>query len=204
MKQICIICGSPVFQENLCEDCFVKRHELFEVPLTIKLKHCSNCGSFYDSRWVKDSVENIIKSKIKPRGRIAKIYIDISRNHAVVICTGYITPSRKLKKESKKISLLMESRKCDNCIKLLSGYYQAVVQIRGPRKDKILKYMMSFAKPEEIIAEKSKDGYDIKFIDKKRAEQTAAILKGFEIKKSYKLVTEKKGKKLYRNFYAIR
>lgn len=204
MKQICIICGAEVFKENLCELHFIEKNKLFEIPEKVNLKYCTNCGAYYDNRWVKDDLENIIKSKIKTNNRILRKEVDVKNNYAMFICKGYIKPSKKIKEETKRIEIKIEKRKCDNCIKLLSGYYQAVFQIRGKRKEKILKHLMNLLGSNEIILEKIKEGYDIKFIDKKKASKISGLLKGFSIKKSYKLITEKKGKKLYRNYYAIR
>jgi len=204
MKQICIICGAEAFKENLCELHFLEKNKLFEIPEKLNLKYCTNCGAYYDKKWVKNDLENIIKSKIKTKNRILRKEIDVKNNHAIVICKGYIKPSKKIKEETKRVEIKIEKRKCDNCIKLLSGYYQAVFQIRGERKEKILKYLMNLLNQGDVILEKTKEGYDIKFIDKKKASKISGLLKDFSIKKSYKLITEKKGKKLYRNSYAIR
>ena len=61
--------------------------------------------------------------------------------------------------------------------------------------------------PSEAVVgvEKLKNGYDIKITDKRIASSVVKQLRDrFDVKDSYKLAGEKKGKKLYRNYYAVR
>lgn len=203
-QQICIVCGSPVFFSNYCEKCFLENRSLFEVPVKIRFRHCADCGSYYDRGWVKDGLEKILESKISSRNRIASINIRVDNGKATFSCRGYISPSKKIKAEEKTVPLLIEKRKCDNCIKLLSGYYQAIFQIRGEKMEKIIRKVSLLTGEGEAFSEINKDGCDVKFIDKRTAAKVASLLKNFQIKKSYKLITEKKGKKLYRDSYSIR
>ena len=57
----------------------------------------------------------------------------------------------------------------------------------------------------DSFVERIKDGYDIKFIKKSKAASIAKHLKKyFHVKESYKFVGEKKGKRLYRNYYSVK
>ncbi|MBI2578564.1 MAG: hypothetical protein HYW26_02520 [Candidatus Aenigmarchaeota archaeon] len=203
-QQICIVCGSPVFSSNYCEKCFLKSRSLFEVPEKILLRHCTSCGAYYDKGWVKNTLEKILESKVSSRNRISDMNIRVGNGKAEFSCSGYVKPSKKIKGEKKTVPLLIERGKCDSCIKLLSGYYQAIFQIRGDRMKKIIRKVSLLTGEGEAFSESDKDGCNVKFIDKRTAARIAGMLKNFQIKKSYKLITEKKGKKLYRDYYSIR
>ena len=203
LQQTCIICGSPVFAKNLCEKCFLERHELFQVPEKIELRHCTSCGGYYDRTWINDNMEEILERKIIAKNDIVKKELKIVKGRVTFTCRGFIKPSRKIKEEKKTSLLMIERRKCDDCIKMLSGYYQAVIQVRGENAEKILKKVLSVIK-EGITVEKIKHGYDVRFISKNTAFNVSRVLGNFTIKKTYKLITEKKGKKLYRDFYSVR
>jgi NMD protein affecting ribosome stability and mRNA decay len=99
----------------------------------------------------------------------------------------------------------VKNRKCENCIKISGGYYEAVLQARGEHTERISKKIMSMAKESVVSVKQLKEGYDILLTDKKIAAKIATQLGNyFDIRSSYKFVGEKKGKKLYRNYYAIR
>ena len=95
---------------------------------------------------------------------------------------------------------------CALHVKLSGGYYEAVIQVRGNDRDRILKYALRLLPKKAIInIETLNEGYNIKIMHKANAATTAKHLRGkFEVKQSYKLVGSKKGERLYRNFYAIR
>ncbi|MDI6721087.1 MAG: NMD3-related protein, partial [Candidatus Aenigmarchaeota archaeon] len=97
-------------------------------------------------------------------------------------------------------------RKCADCIKISGNYYEAVIQARGEKSEKIMEIIRRLA-PNRIITSVSRmpTGYDIKFTDKKKAAEIAQNLRQrFGVKRSYKLVGEKKGIKLYRNYYVVK
>ncbi|MBI4018247.1 MAG: hypothetical protein HY368_01435 [Candidatus Aenigmarchaeota archaeon] len=204
MERICIICGSPAFVSNYCEKCYLKGQILFQVPEKIQVKLCTNCGSYYDRGWKREDLEGILLGKLETKNHVARKEVKVMQGHAVFSGSGRIKPSRRIVEETKKVPLLIERRKCEDCIKLLSGYYQAIFQIRGSMSEEIFGKVASAVGDGEIMPAKAKNGYDVKFIDKKRASSVAGLLKGFAIRKTYKLITEKKGKKLYRDYYSIR
>ena len=98
----------------------------------------------------------------------------------------------------------MKNHKCEDCIKISGNYHEAVIQVRGAAAEKIMK---SVKCPDNMLVrvESVKGGYDIRITDKKKANEIAQLLRQkFTVKMSYKLVGEKKGIKLYRNYYAVR
>jgi NMD protein affecting ribosome stability and mRNA decay len=158
----------------------------------------------------KSSIDDAIKSSIITKNKIKNVEINKrkigNKIHATIICSGYIKPCKKLKSETKNIVVNIRKRLCEDCIKLSGGYYEAIIQIRGEQKDRILKKINNMYKKNLITSiNKTEHGYDIRFVDKNDATIIANRLrKKHDVNASYIFVGEKKGKKLYRNVYAVR
>jgi NMD protein affecting ribosome stability and mRNA decay len=107
----------------------------------------------------------------------------------------------------KRIRLKVEHQTCQLCYRKRSGYYEAVVQIRGEsaQVSKALERLEHYlGKHGAFIAkiENVKHGVDVYASDK-------LVVNGFfayyrlKPKKSYELYGLKRGKKVYRNIYAL-
>lgn len=208
----CIKCGNKAKIGLLCEECFLKENRLIKLN-NLSILLCPVCSSYYDKgKWVETgNIERIVKNKIEEKicsREIKKIGIQLKRigNRYMVriACIGFIPPCDRVKKEEKIIYVKIKKQMCSRCIKLSGGYYEAVLQIRGNGKERILEMIKKLIK--NAIMEEKKNGYDIRFIKKAEAAKIARMLKlkGFEIKESYRFVSTKKDKRLYRNYYSIR
>ncbi len=203
----CVSCGKEAKIDSLCEDCFTRQRSLFLVEDS-ELKICDNCGSYFVGKWLEarpfeELIEDYIKNRVIRLGATRHIIIRTKKVGNVIVATvtltGSIPPAKKLKEETKTMRIRIRSIKCDNCVKVLGNYYEGVIQLRGPNADKIMK------KIRVGMVEKLKNGYDIRFTSKADAARIAKELKkNYSVVTSFKFVTEKKGKKLYRNFYAVR
>ncbi len=206
----CIKCGRAAAIENLCEKCFLEKKELFTVR-AFRLDVC-DCGSYYDNKWQKPEEEckmiaDQINQRIETKNKIIDKSIDIKKAGnkilATIVCSGFIKPAKSIKKERKYVTIILKQRKCENCIKALGGYYEAVLQLRGSNSEKILKKLKGLVGHAFLI--ELKEGYDIRFMRKNDAKKLAKQLKNtFVVKQSFKFVTTKKGKELYRNYYSIK
>ena len=211
MKQICVKCGMEAKIVNLCNDCFLSSRQLFSIE-NFEINVCRDCGFCKDGCIEKgkeeEGLKKIIRERIKTSNSIQKTKIILkhfgNKCSAVITCYGYINPCKQIKKETREATIKITARKCDTCSKLSGGYYEAVVQVRGDDKEEILKKIKTFVskdKPVITSIEKTKYGYDLKFIRKSAA---ARVAKQFGVaKKSYKFVATKKGKKIYRNYYLV-
>ena len=200
----CIKCGRPAVAENFCEKCFLESRHLFDVG-SFETEFCKQCGNFHRGP-IEGQIRNTIKSDNKLTSCDVKTRRIGNKIIAAVTCSGCIQQLKKAVTEERKSIAIIKTRKCENCIKISGGYYEAVLQVRGEQIDRIMN-KIKYVVPNESIASISrlKEGYDIKIIDKKLGEKISSMLsEKFTINKSYKLVGEQKGKRLYRNFYAIR
>lgn len=200
----CVKCGLPAAAENLCERHFLERNNLFEID-SFSADFCRQCQNFHKGP-VEEQIRNAIRTKHKITGCDIRTKRVGNRLLVSVACSGYIRPLKNRTTEKKNSIVLIRNKKCGNCIKVSGGYYEAVLQARGERLERIMNKMGFFLPSEAVVSiSKLKEGYDVRIMDKKIAAKAATRLgEYFDIKTSYKLVGEKKGKKLYRNFYAIR
>lgn len=207
----CIKCGKKAFFENLCEQCYLEGRELFEIR-EAKLSYCDSCRMFHTGREHMDekALEGFFARKVRSRNRIKDVRVDISaqphRVRAAVIVRGFIRPSRKTVEQEKQVTVHTRKAKCETCVRILGGYHEAVLQVRGPKKEQIMRSMERLLMKREVAAvQRLREGYDIKVIGKGDAARAVqAVRNKLEVKQSFKLVGEKKGRKLYRNFYSIR
>lgn len=204
---ICIKCGEEAWKNNLCRRHFIENRKLMDAK-GFSVTICRNCGSHYDGKWIDSSLEKSlvdmarkrILSKIKTK--IVSVR-KINRIQLKITATARIGGIKKM--EEKIVNILLKKRLCDNCVRLSGGYYEAVLQIRGKNSETLLeKTENSIDKPAVAGVQKVSNGYDIRLLKKDSARKFVRLLRGYEIKKSYKHVTTKKGKAIYRDYYSIK
>ena len=202
----CIKCGKEALKGNFCKNCFLETNSLFEIGGGI-LYLCEMCNSYHVKK-SKTDVESFITSLVKTKNVLKSVKISRkeigNRIIADVVCSGYISGIHKT--ERKRTTVIVKRHKCEDCIKISGNYHEAVIQARGENSERILKKVSSMAEPQ-IIANISRasTGYDIKITSKRKASKIIQVLMNkFDVNASYKLVGEKKGIKLYRNYYAVR
>lgn len=205
-NQICMKCGEAAWKQNLCKNHFIESQNLFDVK-NFSVIVCRNCGSAYYGKWTK-SLEDVIETVVKNiTGEKIKTYtsVKLKGNAAIVKVTATGKITGLLKKEEKMFTVLIKRKLCENCIKISGGYHEALLQIRGDNADKILDEIQDNIESKDVVsAQKIKNGYDIKILTKGVARKTVRVLEDCTIKKSYKHVTTKKGRMIFRDFYAIR
>lgn len=197
----CVKCGKPAKVDNFCTDCFLERHSLFDVK-DLRLIYCDICGINEDE--IIEKARQSIKTQNKLSGVDTKLRLVGNRAYVAVTCKGKIDGVEKT--ETKKIIVTVKKKMCDMHVKLSGGYYEAMIQIRGPDKEVILKKVMQTV-PEKSITgiDEIKEGYNVKIMRKANAASAAKTLRNrFSVKQSYKVGGSKKGQMVYRNYYAVR
>ena len=200
----CIKCGKEAVRGNFCAGCFAERNVLFEIK-DETVYFCKMCG-LHHLKGRKILLDRFMRDMIKTGNTIKNAaFVKKTAGNRIILtatCTGSIDGVEK--KESKRAVLRVKNHKCEDCIKISGNYHEAVIQVRGAAAEKIMK---SVKCPDNMLVrvESVKGGYDIRITDKKKANEIAQLLRQkFTVKMSYKLVGEKKGIKLYRNYYAVR
>ncbi|MDO8537497.1 MAG: NMD3-related protein [archaeon] len=232
MKNFCPNCGKATKKlfKAFCEDCFLKFNEVLSVPKEIVIETCKQCmrikfkGKMFAQS--KELIEELLESlsKIKQLQKPV-LSFNISPNDdgtsiAEVSVSGLIDGEElKTKKETLLKPHLFT---CDDCMKLSSNYYEAIMQIRFDKtfsetkqiqlmKDinKFLKALQETDQLSGIVKQgKVPGGIDL-HVGSKRAGKIVSekIARQFKSKvfPTYTLVgLNKKGKRYYRSTFLVR
>jgi len=214
-KKFCPKCGREAdhFIEGLCDECFKERFKLIEVPEKIKIMICKNCGRINGIDPKKQTIEDVIRKKIKIRGKIKNLFIKETKKIGKKIyfdieAIGKIGNIQK--NENEKTVVLISERLCDYCGKVKGGYYEAIIQLRSENNENIanafenINKIMKNNKGLLTKIEKRSNGIDIYITPKSLVDKIIRNIPHKETKKSYSLVTIKEGKDLYRTTLLLR
>jgi NMD protein affecting ribosome stability and mRNA decay len=97
---------------------------------------------------------------------------------------------------------------CQSCYRRSSGYYEALVQLRGsPRNvETIAESITKFVEARNGVitrTERVPHGYNMYIVDKELANAYFMMHRSLSPHRSYKLFGVKKGKRLFRNIYSL-
>lgn len=206
----CILCGRKNAKINyLCEDCFLKRKAFDEIN-SIEVKICSNCKRYKEkNHWkeytdIQTLIKTIISKKLKYRIVSMKLKKKGKKYIANIILENKIKLLNKFKQEKVEIEVDIIDKKCNDCIRRMGRYYEAVLQIR--RVDNMITKTLKHFEDKIVDVKELRHGIDFYIMTKKDAKKVINLLKhsGFKINVSHKFLGMKKGKKLYRTYYSVR
>jgi nonsense-mediated mRNA decay protein 3 len=228
-EKFCASCGknTEALVNGICPECFLRRKHLFEVK-DLRVTVCTRCmNAFLKGRWIpisKNALKEEVISKIKitPDLEQPKIIIELEQKNdkwysgsaeVAGIIGGIVLDQKKL------FELKLERVTCDSCMKLVSDYREAIIQIRAPTDaeakemldfgEKFLKNIKSFDTLSAMTKiMKVTNGYDAWIGSKKPASKLARMLTktyNAETKMSKKLIGEEPDRTAkFRYTYLIR
>lgn len=210
----CVKCGKEALEgEVLCEEHYLEGKELFSID-NFNLQICSNCRKVKtDTGWEFENEEEFVKKEVRDHIETKyEVSLDIQLKKkgkdysAKIKARGKIPPSKKEKEQEATVLVKVTRHLCPMCQKRRGGYYEAVIQVRGEHKERIMDNLDNFLKGDDLTKiEPVKGGYDIFLMEKGKAKKVAKQLSdNYKIKESYKLAGVKKDKKLYRNYYSVK
>ncbi len=212
MRKFCFICGKKTdkLADGRCDDC-MKGRAFVELPDRIEVTQCNKCKKmFFNNRWADFSLEKIVENSGKARGKVEKVRAALDGKK--VAATFILTPDSadNVVEEMHEASFHTNKIICPTCSRKHSGYYEAVLQLRGFGEDDLEKMREIFDALERKTfyrINEVKGGFDVK-VGNKLVVNTAAkdIRKKFpsEIKKSFSIVTKIDGRDVHRKFVLIR
>lgn len=214
--KFCFVCGKKTDKliEGYCEDCYNEKFKLIEAPKRVYVTLCPKCGMIrQENKWVDKEIDDIIIEKIKIHGRDVKLKIE-KNDIAKIYAKGFLDRSKKIKEETREVELKIDKLVCPNCSKRFGEYYESVIQLRGNITDEVLDSIDSLVLSEYQKNKKAfyrienvKGGVDLFLGSKSIANRIENLLSKrykSEIKKSFKLITRKEGKDIYRNIMLVR
>lgn len=212
MRKFCFICGKKTdkLADGRCEDC-MKGCAFVDMPGRIEVIQCNKCKKmFFNNRWTDFNIEKVVESSYKARGKVEKVKAEMEGRK--VIATFILTPDSTDKEveETHEADFHINKVICPMCSRKHSGYYEAVLQLRGFGENDLEKLKGVFDNLERKTFYRIKEvkgGFDVK-VGNKLVVNTAAkdIRKKFpsEMKKSSSIVTKIDGRDVHRKFILIR
>ncbi|MFH0863208.1 MAG: NMD3-related protein [Candidatus Altiarchaeota archaeon] len=198
----CPKCGKPA--RGVCAECHISGH-----PIAVKQENFRDCGcglGFFKGRWYEDRQElltELVKKSIRPQSGLQLKVLGVEseesagRLHLTARVQGSYSGS--IFKTDVCWDIRPEKVKCDSCVKLGSGYYEAILQLRdGIELD---------LDPKQISSlERTRGGHDFYMISMDYAQKQVSdlIAKGFLVKQSSKLYGKKNGRDMFRFYYSIK
>jgi nonsense-mediated mRNA decay protein 3 len=164
-KKFCAKCGrdDDSLIHGLCSECFLKRKELFELK-EIMVERCVKCNKLrIKGHWTDYSEEAIAKevsSKVKFVQDLdqPKVFVELSHLtkddfEAKIIVEGFL--ESVLIKQEKIIPFYLHKVSCDSCMKMVSNYREAIIQLRASSSSEV-EAMLEVTK-QFFLEEQSKD-----------------------------------------------
>lgn len=248
--RFCAVCGTKEgpFLDNLCEKCFIKENPLdIQVQKKINVEICPLCLSIriqaaVVDTWNKEESMETVMREIIERKILERIYTDIDYDYefeddieeskimnygvkkfelkTAISAKPYEEFSEFEQSHLTRIKIIRTS--CDLCNKHKSGYFEAILQVRGENRklseteeenieDIIDRMMLRYvdAKMSYIIdPETDADGFTCKVSTKYLAETLGREIKNATAGKmtvAYELKTKSRdGVDVYKNTYLVR
>ncbi|MFA4855062.1 MAG: 60S ribosomal export protein NMD3 [archaeon] len=199
-QNFCPLCGSEKarFIKGLCEDCFLKKNPVVELPAVIQVEQCRGCGKTRIagkmSAFDPEKLSALVKKKAKVRNlEKSVVSVSVEENDegsilARVLVKGII--DNVALSFEKTVPVEMKSMQCDACMRLSSQYHAAMIQLRAKDgNSKRLKELLpkviaavesshskdSLAVVIEVL--KKREGFDLKVGSKKAAQNAVGMLK---------------------------
>ncbi len=205
MSRQCPRCGvsdaEARFIGNFCEPCHADMN-LTSLPHRIIVYACKDCGACrYGKQWRVDLLEVSRDIAFSLRDKrlgipIVKIFED----------DGYASVKYDAIDRMFRIPFRIKQSLCEICSQKLSGYYEAIIQLRGGYSDNafVEKLLRSLEKHTFItkIVELN-EGIDVYCGDKKVVSSLLSAMK-LKPKTSYSLYGIKKGRKVYRTTFLLK
>ena len=215
------MCGRESEVGLFCSECYLKKNLKIELPSLIELQYCRSCQSYLlGGKWVKDlqeeeavlrATDSAMKTNVKRLDKAGVLQIRVEEaTKEYHVTVAFVLGDSEVKK---KTIVRIKKVTCPDCSRMVGGYFEAVLQMRGGVSKDIVENIVSQVEKHKdrlsFVGEvkRVQGGYDVYLGSKKSAEK---IVKGFrgqaKIKKSFKQVglDRQSGKSKNRFYYLIR
>jgi len=230
----CVECGKEgKTYDGLCEACHLAKRRFVSLPEVLDVQICCNCyaarigKTWVDAVSAERAIRLAVEASLEKERSVtdADVRLDLTerdaRNYLADVTVAFSTSDLSAEKNF-KVSIRLKKDTCQRCGKKSGHYYEAIVQLRGP-KEGARAGRLSAAR-EELLArigkissrnrelfiskeEKVSGGYDFYVSSSSIAKSLAKDLSkefGATSKSSSSLVGKKDGQDLIRMTYLIR
>lgn len=197
------------FIGDFCEVCTIDRLKK-GLPDHVTIQRCQRCGGIRVKGQYRhmgiSSLGELIGSELHMPDCKARV-VSYHGNSAMVEFVFDVDGD--FVKFERVLGIKAVRRMCQRCYRISSGYYEAIVQLRGDAQgrvantmDRLTEFMTRgggfIAKTERV-----QDGFDVYVSDKKQVQEFF-LQKRLKTQISSKLSGIKNGKRVYRNTYLLR
>ncbi|MDO8553413.1 MAG: NMD3-related protein [Candidatus Micrarchaeota archaeon] len=204
---ICPKCGSTddkkEFIDAFCVDCYEVK---VTMPPRFEFLLCKQCGKIFMQGGWKDFSEEMLGNYIV--GKCKGEFVTALYNHKDKSVVFFIKKGAKIVKIVKNIIVKLQNATCSDCGRISSGYFEAIIQLRGERKLSINKYERIFTTELSKVTfvskvEEKKEGLDL-YVGNTKAVMAVLRELGLTYKISRTLFGRKEGRNVFRTTFAIR
>jgi len=149
----CPECGEPTQagegEESVCDDCYVERLDVLDVPEEVVVEVCSRCGSYVrDGDWVSHD-EHVPDEDVAVRAvkEATRVHVE-AREPSLVLGIAGQDPNKlevhvevvavargRGVEEDEVVTVTLDRASCPTCSKRAGGYYESVVQVRAEGRE---------------------------------------------------------------------
>lgn len=222
LSKFCPKCGREVDnlygnKKKLCADCYGQTYNLIELPSTVELTVCPVCGrlrkkgEWLEEYTLQDQLAARFSEFSEPDVELELQYWEEDEKMFVRVHSfkGEI-------ESSQDTELRIHNQTCDTCSKFEGGFYKVKMQLRGDANlERVAEELAEKAAEttnedrNDFLSniDKHRDGVDFYLSTEKIAGELLNSLKSRhdpEVKRSYELVGQEDGQKVYRNVISVR
>lgn len=212
MLKVCPRCGAnsgvKKFIGAFCEDCFAERVQL-SLPRSIPISICKTCGRIRTVKWEplsRHSLEKLARREIKGKyENVRFIFPDSGEGTASAVFL--VAAGDSFVEIPRQFELLHKKTQCEDCSRASSGYFEAIIQLRGDEKkvERMCGRLSRSLQRSTFInrIEEQKGGVDLYIGSNKETQELIEEL-GIDAEKSFTIGGVKDGRRVYRTTYCIR
>lgn len=222
LTKFCPRCGEETEElhgdeKKLCSDCFPDKNDLLDIPDKVEITVCSICGRMRKSgEWIEeyslqDQLAATFEQFSEPDVKMELQYWEDDDQLFVRVHTY-----KEDIEDSYDVRVNFKDEQCKTCSRFNGGFYKVKLQLRGNSNlEKISNKMVDEA--VEATNENRKDfvsnitktdhGMDFFFSTERIAKKVLTMLRAQhdpEVKRSYELIGEEQGQRVYRNVISVR
>jgi NMD protein affecting ribosome stability and mRNA decay len=193
------------FYGGFCEVCAAKRLG-DKLPKLIELERCKRCGRIWVNGRFADPNPKALEEAIAQKMRGYRIHLIDNDDEGALLDITEEKEQGGVSTE-KRIAVKVKTRTCDDCYKRASGYWEALIQLRGQRDrvERLAARMERYISKSAAFISKTEDVETGKNIYISSKTVASGMISHMELKytSSFTLYGIKNGKRVFRNTYAI-
>ena len=148
IKMFCPECGNteePLI-DGICKTCFLKTYKMLKIPENIDIEICKHCNSkLLKGQWIDEYIpeEEVIYRTLEDEIEIDKlaenpiIDLEIKQMRGTIAeceINSSCEISNTIIEDTYETNVKINHTVCPTCSKRESGYYEAVIQVRGDKR----------------------------------------------------------------------